>query len=86
MRTVEEVYREPPPQALLQEIGTGTVRMDLRFWSGARQMETKQAQHEVILTVIPALCEAGVEMGSDMLIMEAGPRLSRWVAGAIDTP
>ncbi len=46
--SVPAVFDEPPPQALLQEVGSATVRMDLRFWSGARQMETRLAQHEVI--------------------------------------
>ena len=34
MRGVPVVLREPPPQALLQGVGSATVRMDLRFWSG----------------------------------------------------
>lgn len=73
------VLDDPPPQALLQEVGTATVRMDLRFWSGARQMETRLAQHEVILTVLTALAEAGVPTGSDVVVVEAGPRLLKVV-------
>ncbi len=69
------VLDEPPPQALLQEVGTATVRMDLRFWSGARQMEARLAQHDVILGVLAALADAGVATGSDVVVVEAGPRL-----------
>ncbi len=75
MRGVSVVLADPPPQALLQEVGSATVRMDLRFWSGARQMETRVAQHEVIVAVLRALADAGVLTGSDVLVVEGGPRL-----------
>jgi len=75
MRDVPVVLDDPPPQALLQEVGSATVRMDLRFWSGARQMETRVAQHEVIVAVLGALADAGVVTGSDVLVVEGGPRL-----------
>src|SRR5690606_14637052 len=55
MTALDAVASEPGPQALLQQIGAATVRMDLRFWSGARQMETKLAQHEVIRAVLREL-------------------------------
>ena len=74
---VEQVLASPPPQALLQEVGSATIRMDLRFWSGARQMETKVAQHEVIRSVLRSLSEAEVKTGSDVLVVEAGPELSK---------
>ena len=71
------VLDQPRPQALLQEVGTATVRMDLRFWSGARQMETRLAQHQVILAVLTALADADVPSGSDVVVVEAGPDLLR---------
>lgn len=75
MASTAEVVDEPAPQALLREVGTATVRMELRFWSGARQMETRRAQHEVIRSVLAALREAGVKTGSDVVTVEAGPGL-----------
>ncbi len=75
MASLTSVLSEPPPQALLQEVGSATVRMDLRFWSGARQMETKLAQHEVIGVVLNRLKEAGVKTGADVLVVEGGPQL-----------
>lgn len=75
MLSVPGVLADPRPQALLQEVGSATVRMDLRFWSGSRQMETKRAQHEVIRAVLRGLAEAGVETGADVLVVEAGPQL-----------
>jgi small conductance mechanosensitive channel len=75
MREVPTVVDEPPPQALLSAIGSATVTMDLRFWTGARQMETRQAQHDVIVAVLPALRDAGVATGSDVLVLDAAPAL-----------
>lgn len=75
MRSVPEVLDEPAPQALLQGVGSATVRMDLRFWSGARQMETRLAQHHVIVAVLRDLADAGVVTGSDVLVVEGGPGL-----------
>ncbi|GAA4406253.1 hypothetical protein GCM10023168_20860 [Fodinibacter luteus] len=75
MTSVGAVLPEPAPQALLQEVGSATVRLDLRFWSGARQMETRLAQHEVVRAVLQGLKEAGVKTGSDVVVVEGGPRL-----------
>ncbi len=75
MGSVGAVLAEPPPQTLLQEVGSATVRLDLRFWSGARQMETRLAQHEVIRAVLRGLKDAGVKTGSDVVVVEGGPRL-----------
>jgi small conductance mechanosensitive channel len=75
MAQAPEVAADPAPQALLHEVGSATVKMDLRFWSGARQMETRRAQHEVIRSVLAALRRAGVKTGSDVLVVEGGPQL-----------
>jgi small-conductance mechanosensitive channel len=75
MTQAVDVVPDPAPQALLSEVGTATVRLELRFWSGARQMETRRAQHEVIRSVLAALREAGVKTGSDVVTVEAGPQL-----------
>lgn len=75
MREVTTVVDAPAPQALLSAIGSATVTMELRFWSGARQMETRQAQHDVIVAVLTRLREADVATGSDVLVLDAAPRL-----------
>jgi small-conductance mechanosensitive channel len=82
MRGVPVVLEDPAPQALLQGVGSATVRMDLRFWSGARQMESRVAQHEVIVAVLEALADAGVATGSDVLVVEGGPA----ILGALSRP
>lgn len=75
MGEVPVVLDEPAPQALLQGVGSATVHLELRFWSGARQMETRVAQHEVIVAVLQAFADAGVVTGSDVVMIEGGPAI-----------
>lgn len=82
MRSVPVVLDDPAPQALLLGVGSATVHVELRFWSGARQMETRVAQHEVIVAVLRALADAGVATGSDVVMIEGGPAL----LGALSRP
>lgn len=74
MAGLPSVLDEPAPDALLSEVGTTTVRMELRFWSGALQLETRAAQHDVILAVLAALREHDIKTGSDVLVIEPGPQ------------
>jgi len=68
--TVPSVLADPAPDALLREIGTATVRMDLRFWSGARQLETRTAQDAVIQRVLEAFRTHGVKSGDDVVTVK----------------
>ena len=74
MHALPMVLDDPAPDALLSEVGTTTVRFELRFWSGALQLETRAARHEVILAVLGAFREHGVATGSDVLVVEPGPQ------------
>lgn len=75
MRRVPVVLQDPAPQALLLGVGSATVHLELRFWSGARQMETRVAQHEVIVAVLRALADADIATGSDVLMIDGGPAI-----------
>ncbi|MGD8200470.1 mechanosensitive ion channel family protein [Ornithinimicrobium sp. W1679] len=81
MRSVPQVLDEPGPEAFLTSIGTATVQLELRFWSGARQLETKEATHAVVTAVLAAFTEHEVEAGSDVYTVDAGPRLTRLLGG-----
>lgn len=76
MSGLPDVYTDPEPQAFLTSIGTGSISMELRFWSGARQLDTRTAQHAVIRSVLLAFAEHGVKIGSDTHTVEPGPELS----------
>jgi small conductance mechanosensitive channel len=73
MSACPQVLDDPAPQALLAEVGTSTVRMELRFWSGARQLETREAMHAVILAVLAAFDERDVATGSDVHVVQLVP-------------
>lgn len=77
MSALPSVLQDPPPQALLTSVGVTTVELQLRFWSGARQMETREAQDAVIVAVLRAFTAQGVRTGNDMHIVDAGPELRR---------
>ncbi|MDO5662468.1 MAG: mechanosensitive ion channel [Brachybacterium sp.] len=76
MEDLPEVYTDPAPQAFLTAIGTGSISMELRFWSGARQLDTRTAQHAVIRSVLQEFAAHGVKTGSDTHTVEAGPELA----------
>lgn len=77
MRALPQVLDDPGPEAFLTSVGTATVQMELRFWSGARQLETKEATHAVVVAVIEGFAKNGVQAGSDVVTVDAGPRLTR---------
>lgn len=81
MAGLPQVLQDPPPQALLASVGVTTVGMDLRFWSGARQMETREAMDAVIHAVLTAFEKNGVATGDDVRVVDAGPELRRILEG-----
>lgn len=76
MRAVPQVLDDSPPEAFLTSVGTATVQLELRFWSGARQLETKEATHAVIGAVLTAFAEHDVPTGTGVVTLDAAPRLS----------
>lgn len=70
MSEIPSVLEDPVPEALLREIGTATVRMELRFWSGARQLETRTAQDAVIRQVVEAFRRHDVKSGDDVVTVK----------------
>lgn len=73
MTAVPQVLDDPAPQALITELAASTVNLELRFWSGARQLETLEAQDAVIAAVVARYAEAGIEMPADIRVLESGP-------------
>ncbi|MGB3828287.1 MAG: mechanosensitive ion channel family protein [Ornithinimicrobium sp.] len=75
MESVAIVSADPQPQALLTTLDKGALTLDLRFWSGARQLETREAQHAVISAVLAAFIAADVRLADEIQTIEAGPDL-----------
>lgn len=75
MDSLAAVLPNPPAQALLKDTGSGTVGMELRFWSGARQLETREARHQVIAAVLQAFDEHNIATGVDVQYVDPRPAL-----------
>ncbi len=82
MELTPGIHTDPAPSALLTTVGAATVTLELRFWSGARQLETNEARDAVILHVLSAFVERGVKTGSDAVVIEPGPQMKAMVSGA----
>ncbi|MCK7638116.1 mechanosensitive ion channel family protein [Corynebacterium pygosceleis] len=68
IRELPSVLSDPPAQALFSRIdGTGTIQLDLRFWTSARQLDTKEAQDAVIEHVLGSFAENGITIGTPPL-------------------
>lgn len=76
MAELPSVLDAPLPQALFTTVGTRTVELELRFWSGARQLETKEARDGVIRAVLRAFRDAGIETSSDVTTIGVTPKLA----------
>lgn len=79
---VPHVFDSPAPEAHLIAVGAGPVEMEVRFWSGARQLETVAARSDVIEAVLNAFRRRGIVTGSDAIVIEAGPQLRAAFGGA----
>lgn len=75
MNALPSVLPDPPAEALLKDTGSGTVGMELRFWSGARQLETREARHQVIAAVLQAFDDKGIATGVDVQYVDQRPPL-----------
>ncbi|MEE6273171.1 mechanosensitive ion channel family protein [Georgenia wangjunii] len=77
MDDLPAVAADPAPEALVVELGPSTVNLELRFWSGARQLETLAARSQVITAVVAAYTEHGIAMPADIRVIEPSPALER---------
>ena len=70
IRELPSVLSDPPAQALFSQVGTGTIQLDLRFWTSARQLDTKEAQDAVIEHVLNSFAENGITIGTPPLVVQ----------------
>ena len=75
MHALPAVLDDPAPDALYSQVGPASVRLELRFWSGALQLETRSARHEVITAVLAAFREAGIARGAHVVVVEPGTEI-----------
>lgn len=82
MRSLPHVADVPPPQALITALGTSTIDIELRFWSGARQLETLEALDAVVAAVVTAYDAAGIEMPAEIRLLQPTEELATALAEA----
>lgn len=77
MNGLSAVAQEPAPEALVTQLGPSTIDLELRFWSGARQLETLEARSQVISAVVRAFAEHDIAMPGEIHVLESSPSLER---------
>ncbi|QWC85802.1 mechanosensitive ion channel family protein [Nocardioidaceae bacterium] len=70
---VEEVDHDRDAEALVVELNTSTVDIDVRFWCAPDQHSSRVALSAAIIAVKKRLDEAGVEMPCDIVALQATP-------------
>ncbi|WP_324651043.1 mechanosensitive ion channel family protein [Georgenia sp. H159] len=82
MHGLSAVAEDPAPEALVTQLGPSTIDLELRFWSGARQLETLEARSQVISAVVGAYTEHGIAMPAEIRVLEASAGLEQALAHA----
>ncbi len=70
MLGMEGVLKEPPPQALIMDLGSSSVQMRFLAWTDQRVSETGRVRSEAIRLVKLALTAAGITMPSPEYVVQ----------------
>ena len=73
---LDVVLEKPTPQAYLTEVSDGNLLIELRFWSGARQLDTVEARDAVLRAVLEAYRTEEIEL-YDGSVTISRPTISR---------
>ena len=86
LTTVEGVHRDPQPEALLRELGTSTVDIEVRLWCDPNQHALLVVTDRAIAAVKSAMDDAGIEMPSDIVALQATSSFAAALQGGRVTP
>lgn len=86
LTTVEGVRRDPAPEALLRQLGTSTVDIEVRLWCDPRQHNLLTVTDRAIAAVKSAMDDAGIEMPSDIVALQATTSFAAALQGGRVTP
>ena len=73
LSTVPGVEHDPPPEALVHELGVSTVNIRALLWSHSRQHESITVLDAAIKAVMTRLDDDGIEMPANILALQATP-------------
>ena len=66
------VLDDPVPLVLVEELGASTIDLRLLFWTTPQQAQVRKVRDSVLRDVVRAYDDAGIEMPTDILQLEAG--------------
>lgn len=78
----EGVAEDPPPLALVAELGSSTVDLQLLWWSGPEQRVVREVRDRALGAVVEAYNDAGIEMPSDIVVLDSTPQMREALAGS----
>ena len=84
LRSVDGVAQDPPPEALISQLGVSTVDIEARFWADPRQHEARVLTDRAIKAVKVAFEDAGIEMPADIIALQATPSFRAAIQGDSD--
>jgi small-conductance mechanosensitive channel len=73
LSTVPGVEHDPPPEALVHELGVSTVNIRALLWSDSRRHESITVLDAAIKAVKSRLDRDGIEMPSNIVVLQATP-------------
>lgn len=83
---VEGVISDPKPEALLRELGTSTVNIEVRLWCDPDQHTSVLVTDRAIAAVKVAMDDAGIEMPSDIVALQATSSFAAALQGGSVSP
>lgn len=84
LANVEGVAAEPPPTALVEQLGVSTVDLRVRIWTDSHQWDRLTVTDRAIRACKVALERAGVEMPADIVALQATPSFRAAIRGEGD--
>ena len=69
------VLDNPAPQVLVEELGSSTINLNLSWWSSPQQAVVRRARDAALAAVVGAYDDAGIEMPSEIVILDSTPAM-----------
>ena len=86
LTSTEGVVQDPAPDALVRRLGVSTVDLDAQFWADPHQRDLLHTRSRAIIAVKAALDEAGIEMPSDIVALQATESLRHVLSATPPSP
>ena len=81
IRSVDGVADDPAPDVLVGELSSSTIDLQLLWWTGPQQAQVIRVRDRVLGAVVDAYDEAGIEMPSEIVILDSTPQTREALAG-----